>query len=71
MEKFEGTYFQNDNSILKILAQKYPNKAFLVKNTQKWHFWSQIYPFLFLHKILELDKFEAADFKYENNFLKL
>ena len=32
-DKFEGADFKYDNSIFKILAQKYPNKAFLVKNT--------------------------------------
>ena len=42
LEKFEGADFKYDNSILKIISQKYPNKAFLVKNTQIRHFWSQI-----------------------------
>ena len=37
------------------VAQKYPNKAFLVSNFR--HFFS--------HKILESDKFEGADFKYD------
>ena len=27
--------------------------------------------FLVLHKILELDKFEGADFKYDNNFFQI
>ena len=54
---------------LKFLAQKYRNAAFLVKNTQIRHCWSQIEAFLFLHKILQLDKFEGADFKYGNSFL--
>ena len=40
------------------------------KNTKKWHFWSHIYAFSFLHKILQLDKFEGAGFKYDNSFLK-
>ena len=35
MDKFEGADFKYDNSFLKkILAQKYPNKAFFVKKTQ-------------------------------------
>ena len=44
------------------------------------HFWSkipkfgiflsQILAFLFLHKILQLDKLEGIDFKYNNSFLK-
>ena len=55
---------------LKILAQKYPIKVFLVKNTQKQHFWSQIQTFLFLHKFLQLDKFENVGFKYDNSSLK-
>ena len=42
IEKLEDADFKYDNSFFKILAQKYPNKAFWVKNTQKWHFWFQI-----------------------------
>ena len=30
-------------------------------------FWSQIKTFLFFCKILQLDKFEDADYKYDNN----
>ena len=51
-------------------GSKYENKAFLVKNTPKQHFWSQIQIFLFLNKNLQLDKFEGVDFKYDNSFLK-
>ena len=39
--------------IFEILAQKFPSKAFLVPN---------------LHKVLQLDKLEAVDFKYDNIF---
>ena len=35
------------------------------------NFWLQILSFLVLDKILDKDKFESADFKYENYFLKL
>ena len=63
IDKFEDADFKYDNSIFKILSQKYPNKAFLVKNTQIW-------AFLFLQKILQLGKFEGIDFKYNNSFLK-
>ena len=31
---------------------------------------SKIYAFLFFYKVLLLDKFASADFKYDNNFLK-
>ena len=55
-------YGRYDNSFLKILAQKYPNKAILVPN-------SGIFA-LFLDT-LQLDKFKGADFKYDNSFLKL
>ena len=41
--------------LFKILAEKYPNKAF----------WCQIQTFLFFRTILQLDKFEGADFKYD------
>ena len=42
IDKFEGGDFKHDNKIFEILAEKYPNKAFLVKNTKKRHIWSQI-----------------------------
>ena len=41
--------------LFKILAEKYPDKAF----------WCQIQTFLFFRTILQLDKFEGADFKYD------
>ena len=47
----------------KILSQKYTNKAFWVPNLS--------YTFFFSHEILQLDKFEGADFKYNNTFLKI
>ena len=53
----------------KIIAQKYPNTAFLVKNTQARDFWTQIDAFFFLHKSLELDKFKGVDLKYDNRVL--
>ena len=68
LEKLQGADFKYDNSIFKILAQKYINKAFLVKNMQISHFCSQIQAFLFFRDILQLDKFEGADFKYGNSF---
>ena len=34
------------------------------------HFWSQLQPFLLFCEILKLDKFEGADFKYDNSFFK-
>ena len=40
------------------------------KNTQIRHFWSQIQEFLVFLRNLELDKFEGADFKYDNRFFK-
>ena len=55
---------------LKFLPQKYPYKAYLVKNTQINYFGSQIQRFLFLHKVLQLHLFEGGDFKYDNSFLK-
>ena len=56
--------------LFKILAQKYPNTAFLVKNTQARHFWPQIETFLFFREILKLNKFEGTDFKYDNIVFK-
>ena len=68
LEKFEGADFKYDNSIFKILAQKYPNKTFSVKNIQIRHFWSQTLAFLLLHEHFQINKFEGADFKYDNSF---
>ena len=68
--KFEGADFKYDNSFFKILSQKYPNetffcqkypnKAFLVPNLNIFVFWQN----------LHLGKFDGADFKYNNSFLK-
>ena len=69
-DKFQGADFKYDNSFFNILAQKYPNKAFLLKNTQIRHFQSQIQAFLFFREILLLGKFEGADFKYDNIVFK-
>ena len=41
-DKPKGAYFKYDNMFFQIPVQKYQNKAFLVKNTQLRHFWSQI-----------------------------
>ena len=43
---------------------------FQLKNTQIRHFWSQIQAFSLFHDILQLEKFEGADFKYDNSFIK-
>ena len=45
--------------LFKILAKKYPNKAFLVPNLDIFGFFC---------KILQLDRFEGADLKYDNSF---
>ena len=70
IDTFQGADFKYDYSFLKNLEQKHLKKAFLVKNTLIRHFLSQIQAFLFLHKMLQLDKFEGIDFKYHNSFLK-
>ena len=43
-----------------ILAQKYPNRAFVVPNLGTFIF----------HEIWQLETFEAADFKYDNIIYK-
>ena len=55
LDKFEGADFKYNNIISK----------FQPKNTQIWHFWSQIYGFLMLHQTLKPDKFKDVDFKYD------
>ena len=42
IDKFEGADFKYENSFFKTLPQKCPNQAFLFKETQVTHFWSQI-----------------------------
>ena len=71
LEKFQGADFKYDISIFKILDQKYPNEAFLVKNTQKRHRCCQTEAFLFLRETFPFDKFEDDDFKKTTSFLNL
>ena len=42
----------------------------MVKISQIRHFWAQIELCLIFRKILQLDKFEEVDSKYDNSFLK-
>ena len=55
---------------LKFLPKNTQIRHFLVKNTQIRHFWSQIQAFLYFCEILQSDKFEGADFKYDNIVFK-
>ena len=70
IDKFEGADFKSDNSLFKVLFQKYPNKTFSVKNTQITHFRSKMQAFSLFH-VLRLDNFQGADFKYENIFFQI
>ena len=69
--KFEGAEFKYSNSFFTILSQKCPNKALFVKNTQKSHFGSEIQAFLFFHEVLQRDKFDSSDFKYDTSVFKV
>ena len=72
ISQIQGWWFQITKQFLfKILNQKYPNKASLNKNTQKYHSWFQILDFLCLHKFLQKDVFSGADFKFYNSFSKI
>ena len=57
LDIFEDADFKHDNISLKLLP----------KNTEVRHFQSQFQVFLLLCKILQVDKFERADFKYKNS----
>ena len=62
--QIRGYWFQISQQVFKILAEKYTRR----------HFWDQIQAFLFFFlfcKIWQLDKFESADFKYDNIFFKV
>ena len=71
VNKFESADLKYENSFFIFLPQQQPYKAFLVKNTQIRHFWFQIYAFWVFHEILQIDKFEGVDFKYDNSFSKI
>ena len=60
-DEFEGADFSYDNIFF---------FKFQYKNTQIRHFWSEIYAFLFFHKILRLGKLKGADFKYDKIIFK-
>ena len=66
IDKFKGADFKYDNSFLKILAQNYPNKTFLVPNLAIF-----IISRNFAHKILQFDQYEGADFKFNNRLFKI
>ena len=55
-----GLWFQIRQEVFKIAAEKYSNKPFT----------SKIEAILFFHETLQLDRFEGADFKYDNIFVK-
>ena len=52
--KLEGDDFKYYNIFFKILAQKYPNQAFLVQNVSI---------FFFFYEILQIGKFKSADLR--------
>ena len=54
--------FKYDNRFLKIVAPKYASKVL---------FLSQLIIFVFFHKILQLDKFGGANWKYNNSNFKI
>ena len=54
---------------LKFLPKNTQTKFFWSKNTQIRHFQFQIQAFLFFYKSLQIDKYEGADFKYDNSFI--
>ena len=59
--RYEFEDYKYDNN-LKNSSPKCTNKAFLVPN------WDSLG---FFRKILQMGKFESADFKYDNSFLKI
>ena len=60
--KFEGCVFKYGKRFWKFQPPK---------NTQISYVTSKIEAIFFFHEISHLDKFEDADFKYENSFLKM
>ena len=55
---------------LQFLPKNTEIRYFWVKNTKIRNFWSQFQAFSLFHDILQVDKFEGADFKYENIIFK-
>ena len=60
IDKIEGGDFKYSNTFMKILAQKYQKKTFLVPNLDN----------IVFIEILLLDKFNGCDSKYDNSFFK-
>ena len=58
IDKIEGGDFKYSNTFMKILAQKYQKKTFLVPNLDN----------IVFIEILLLDKSDGCDFKYDNSF---
>ena len=68
---FSHVSFSDMNSRVRIRNMTIIFKI-LAENAQIRHFWSQIETvWIFFRKILQMDKFESADFKYDNSFLKI
>ena len=59
------------SNLKKIFFKFWPkSKVFLSKSKIK-HFWSQVESSFVLNETLQFHKFEGADFKYDNSFLKI
>ena len=68
---FTWIFFTLMNSRVLISNMKIVFFKIMFKDTPMRYFWSQISSFLVLHETLHFDKFESANFKYGNSFLKL
>ena len=73
--KFKDFYFctklWNKTNSGGIISNMTTNSQIAAQNTQIKHFCSQRQAFLFLHKILQWDKFNSISFKYDIRFSKL
>ena len=71
IDKFEDAVFKYDNRFSKCLIQNHQNKAFLVKNTQIKHFWSQTLAFFVSRQNSAIRQIRGSSFQIRQQFFKI
>ena len=71
IDKIEDAGFKYDNRFSKFLIQNYQNKAFLVKNTQIKHFWSQTQAFFVFRQNSAIRQIRGSSFQIRQQFFKI
>ena len=71
IDKIEDAGFKYDNRFSKCLIQNHQNKAFLVKNTQIKHFWSQTQAFSVSRQNSAIRQIRGSSFQIRQQFFKI